>query len=112
MNLTLNTYTQWYWKCDLHNLLHFLSLRIDSHAQYEIRVYAEVIAELVKAWVPHAWEAFSDYRLGAVTLSAAEIGTLREMLELYGNAADALDEMAEGRLPKRELAEFRAKLRR
>ena len=111
MNLTLNTYTQWYWKCDLHNLLHFLSLRIDSHAQYEIRVYAEVIAELVKVWVPHAWEAFNDYRLDAVTLSATEIGALRDTLRLYGNAADALDDMLEGRLSERELHEFRAKLR-
>ena len=52
MNLTLNTYTQWYWKCDLHNLLHFLSLRADAHAQYEIRVYAEAMLATVQAWVP------------------------------------------------------------
>ena len=66
--LPVNYYTQWYWKVDLHNLLHFLALRIDPHAQYEIRVYAEAIAEVVKAWVPHTWAAFEDYRLGAFTL--------------------------------------------
>jgi thymidylate synthase (FAD) len=75
MNLGVNYYTQWYWKVDLHNLLHFLSLRIDPHAQYEIRVYGEAIAGLVRAWVPTVYEAFEDYRLGAVTLS-------RQMLEV------------------------------
>jgi len=69
MNLPLNTYTQWYWKIDLHNLLHFLSLRADAHAQYEIRVYAEAMLETVKKWVPLAHEAFMDYRLGGATLS-------------------------------------------
>lgn len=64
IDLTLNYYTQWYWKVDLHNLMHFLSLRMDKHAQYEIRVYADAIADFVKDWVPHTWEAFSDYRLG------------------------------------------------
>jgi thymidylate synthase (FAD) len=68
MNLTLNFYTQWYWKVDLHNLLHFLALRSDSHAQYEIRVYAEVIGQLVERWVPAAWGAFRDYRLEADSL--------------------------------------------
>ncbi len=58
INLPVSNYTEWYWKIDLHNLFHFLRLRIDSHAQYEIRVFAEAIAELVKPFVPHAWEAF------------------------------------------------------
>ena len=80
MNLTLNTYTQWYWKTDLHNLLHFLSLRADPHAQYEIRVYAEAMLETVRAWVPHCFEAFRDYRLGAVTLSAQMLGVVKRML--------------------------------
>ena len=71
MNLTLNTYTQWYWKCDLHNLLHFLSLRADVHAQYEIRAYAEAMLSTVQAWVPATFSAFRDYRLGAVSFSAA-----------------------------------------
>ena len=69
MNLTLNTYTQWYWKTDLHNLLNFLRLRADAHAQYEIRVYAEVLLKVVAQWVPLSYEAFLEYRLGAVSLS-------------------------------------------
>jgi thymidylate synthase (FAD) len=80
MNLTLNAYTQWYWKTDLHNLLHFLSLRADAHAQYEIRVYAEAMMQSVEAWVPMAAAAFRDYRLGAVTLSAQMLGVVRRML--------------------------------
>lgn len=80
MNLTLNTYTQWYWKTDLHNLLHFLSLRADAHAQYEIRVYAEAMLETVKAWVPHCFEAFSDYRMGAALLSAQMLAIIKRML--------------------------------
>ena len=80
INLTLNFYTQWYWKIDLHNLLHFLSLRMDAHAQYEIRVYAEVIGQLVARWVPHAWEAFLDYRLAGATLSRQELAGLRGLL--------------------------------
>lgn len=80
MNLTLNAYTQWYWKTDLHNLLHFLRLRADPHAQYEIRAYAETIAELVRAWVPLTYEAFEDYRFGAVTLSRGEADVLRSLL--------------------------------
>src|SRR6516225_5721544 len=80
MNLTLNTYTQWYWKTDLHNLLHFLSLRADPHAQYEIRAYADAMLETVAAWVPVAHQAFLDYRLGAVTLSAQMLTVVRRML--------------------------------
>jgi thymidylate synthase (FAD) len=106
MNLSLNYYTQWYWKIDLHNLLHFLSLRMDSHAQYEIRVYADVIAELAAAWVPYAWEAFSDFRLGGAFFS-------RQELELIKNAlsGDALDEQLPGAdLSLREKGELRRKL--
>ena len=66
MNLTLNTYTQWYWKTDLHNLMHFLRLRADHHAQYEIQVYANVMLEAMKRWVPLTYDAFVDYRQGAV----------------------------------------------
>jgi thymidylate synthase (FAD) len=80
MDLTLNYYTQWYWKVDLHNLLHFLSLRMDPHAQYEIRVYGDVIGDLTAAWVPIAWEAFRDYRLGSVTLSAEEVALVRRIV--------------------------------
>ncbi len=88
MDLTLNYYTQWYWKVDLHNLLHFLSLRKDPHAQYEIRVYADVIGDLVARWVPHAWEAFEDYRLGSASFSREELDILRKLVK--GGDADEL----------------------
>ena len=81
MNLTLNTYTQWYWKIDLNNLLHFLALRADDHAQYEIRVYADVMLDLVKKWVPLTYEAFEDYRMGGTELSAKEIKLMRKLLK-------------------------------
>jgi thymidylate synthase (FAD) len=106
MNLTLNTYTQWYWKTDLHNLLNFCSLRADSHAQYEIRVYAEAILDTVKAWVPAAYEAFLDYRLGAATFSAQMLAVLRRML-----AGEAVDQATSG-LSKREWAEMMQTLAR
>jgi thymidylate synthase (FAD) len=80
MNLTLNTYTQWYWKTDLYNLFHFLSLRADAHAQHEIRVYAEAMLRTVEAWVPLATKAFRDYRLGAATLSAGMLEVVKRML--------------------------------
>jgi thymidylate synthase (FAD) len=80
MNLTLNAYTQWYWKTDLHNLLHFLSLRADPHAQYEIRAYAEAMMATVAAWVPECFAAFRDYRLGAATLSAPMLAVVRRLL--------------------------------
>jgi thymidylate synthase (FAD) len=80
MNLTLNFYTQWFWKIDLHNLLHFLQLRIDPHAQLEIRLYAETISKIVEMWTPRAFAAFVEYRLNAVELSATAIGVLRRML--------------------------------
>jgi thymidylate synthase (FAD) len=80
MNLTLNTYTQWYWKIDLHNLFHFLALRADAHAQYEIRVYAEAMLETVRRWVPLACAAFENHRLGAVHLSVQAWTTVRRML--------------------------------
>jgi thymidylate synthase (FAD) len=106
MDLTLNYYTQWYWKTDLHNLFHFLSLRMDHHAQYEIRVYAEVMAALTRAWVPLAYEAFEDYRLGAVTLSREELALVRRMLQ--GEDAAALLEASS--LSQREKNEIREKL--
>jgi thymidylate synthase (FAD) len=70
MNLTLNTYTQWYWKTDLLNLMNFLRLRADHHAQYEIRAYAEVMLDSLKKWVPITYEAFMDYRVGGTEVSA------------------------------------------
>lgn len=80
MNLTLNHYTQWYWKIDLHNLLHFLRLRADPTAQYEIRVYGMAMLELVKAWVPLCYQAFTEYKLHSVTLSASAKAALQRML--------------------------------
>lgn len=100
MNLTLNTYTQWYWKTNLHNLFHFLSLRADSHAQYEIRAYADVMLGMVEAWVPAAAAAFRDYRLGAVTLSAQMVGVLQRML-----GGEAVTQESSG-LNRREWTEF------
>jgi len=80
MNLPLNIYTQWYWKTDLHNLLHFLSLRADSHAQYEIRAYADVMMDLTEKWVPITAKAFQDYRMGAVNLSAQSLAVVKRLL--------------------------------
>lgn len=100
MNLTLNSYSQWYWKINLHNLFHFLQLRIDPHAQYEIRVYAEAMLKTVQAWVPIACEAFEDYRRGAVTFSASMMKVLGKMLN--GEAVD----QAESGLTKREWTEM------
>jgi thymidylate synthase (FAD) len=106
MNLTLNTYTQWYWKIDLYNLFHFLSLRADAHAQYEIRAYADAMLQTVQAWVPIACHAFRDYRLGAVTLSAQMLTVVRRML-----AGEAVGQANSG-LNRREWAELMAALGR
>jgi thymidylate synthase (FAD) len=81
MNLPANIYTQWYWKVDLHNLLHFLRLRADSHAQFEIRVYADEICKLVSDWVPFAYAAFEDYRLGGATLSSKALNCVKRMIK-------------------------------
>ena len=81
MNLPANIYTQWYWKVDLHNLLHFLRLRADAHAQYEIRVYADAICDVVADWVPFAYKAFADYRMGGATLSSSALDCVRRMLK-------------------------------
>lgn len=100
INLTLNTYTQLYWKIDLHNLFHFLSVRVQPHAQFEIRAYAEKILEVVKAWVPIAHQAFLDYRLGAVTLSAQMLAVVRRML-----AGERMEQPDSG-LSRREWSEL------
>jgi len=80
MNLTLNTYTQWYWKTDLLNLLNFLFLRADNHAQYEIRVYADKMLETVKKWVPITYQAFMDYRVGAAEISSKGLKVIKSMI--------------------------------
>ena len=86
INLTLNTYTQWYWKTNLHNLMNFIFLRADSHAQYEIRVYADIIYKIMESWVPITAEAFKSYRSGSVELSAEAMDVIRRMLS--GNKVD------------------------
>jgi thymidylate synthase (FAD) len=106
MNLSLNFYTQWYWKTDLHNLLHFLSLRADPHAQYEIRAYADVMLETVKRWVPIAYEAFLEYRMNAATISASGLTVVRRML-----AGEPVDQASSGLSP-REWRELMAALGR
>lgn len=80
IDLPLSMYTYWYWKIDLHNLLHFLRLRLDPHAQWEIRQYAQVIAGLVKEWCPLTWEAFEDYVLGGVSFSRLEQEVVLEVM--------------------------------
>ncbi|PPB80157.1 thymidylate synthase (FAD) [Albidovulum inexpectatum] len=100
MNLPANIYTQWYWKIDLHNLFHFLRLRADAHAQYEIRAYADVICDIVRDWVPLAYKAFEDYRLGGATLSAKGVELIRRRL-----AGEAITQENSG-MSKGEWREF------
>jgi len=100
MNLPLSYYTQWYWKIDLHNLFHFLAVRADSHAQYEIRVYAEVMLDLVSKWVPLAHAAFMDYRVGGAEISAKGLDVIRRML-----AGEQVSE-AESKMSAREWREL------
>jgi len=80
MNLTLNTYTQWYWKTDLLNLMNFLRLRADHHAQYEIRTYADAMLDTVKKWVPITYEAFMDYRVGGTEISSKGKIVIQKMI--------------------------------
>jgi thymidylate synthase (FAD) len=100
MNLSLNFYTQWYWKTDLHNLLHFLSLRADAHAQYEIRVYAEAMIDTLERWVPLCAEAFRQYRLGGALLSASALAVVKKMI-----AGESVDQASSG-MSKREWSEL------
>lgn len=92
MVLPVSTYTQWCMTMNLHNLLHMLALRLDPHAQWETRQYAAVISEIVADWVPLTWEAFNDYRLGAVTFSRMEMDILRNMLAGESSNTDGLSE--------------------
>ena len=81
INLTLNTYTQWYWKVDLHNFMHFLSLRADSHSQFEIRAYADILLELLKKWVPITYDAFCSYKLNSADLSAEALEVIKKFVK-------------------------------
>lgn len=105
MNLTLNYYTQWYWKVDLHNFMHFLSLRADHHAQYEIRVYAEAMLEVFKRWLPITYEAFMNYRMGGASVSAKGMKAIRKLL-----AGEAVTQESSG-MGKGEWTEFQALLK-
>ncbi|HTH98067.1 MAG TPA: FAD-dependent thymidylate synthase [Stellaceae bacterium] len=100
MNLSLNFYTQWYWKTDLHNFLNFLSLRADAHAQFEIRVYAEAMLEMLDRWVPHTAAAFRQYRMGGAALSAGALDIVKRLI-----AGEAVDQAGSG-LSKREWGEL------
>tara|TARA_B100000029_G_scaffold513947_2_gene615057 strand:+ start:377 stop:1384 length:1008 start_codon:yes stop_codon:yes gene_type:complete len=102
MNLTLNTYTQWYWKTDLHNLMHFLRLRADSHAQYEIRVYAEAMTDVLQKWVPLTHAAYEEYREGAVNLSKTGLSVVKRLI-----AGETVTQETSGLSPRewRELME-------
>jgi thymidylate synthase (FAD) len=104
MTLPASIYTQWYWKVDLHNLFHFLRLRADAHAQYEIRAYAEALCEVVRDWVPAAWSAFEDYRLNAVQISGKGMAVLRRRL-----AGETVTQEDSG-MSKGEWREFEAAL--
>ena len=106
MNLPVNLYTQWYWKIDLHNLLHFLNLRGDAHAQYEIRVYAQALLEVLKQWVPLTYAAFIDYRQGAYELSAKSLVVVQRLLR-----GENVDQRASGMSPG-EWRELMATLQR
>lgn len=106
MSLTLNYYTEWYWKVDLHNLFHFLQLRVDPHAQYEIRVYADAILKMVQAWVPMAHAGFVEHRLNAVTFSATGMEFLRRVIDGQG----LIEARAGLALSEREFNEIRAEI--
>ena len=80
INLTVNHYTEWYWKINLHNLLHFVSLRADSHAQYEIRVYAKIILDIIEKWVPFAAESFKDHIMNGSSISQKGMNVIRQMI--------------------------------
>src|ERR1700720_1420896 len=106
MNLSLNFYTQWYWKTDLHNLMHFLTLRADPHAQYEIRAYAEAMLTTMQRWVPLAHAAFVEYRMNAATISATGLKVIQRML-----AGETVEQKDSGLSP-REWRELMAMLGR
>jgi len=105
INLPLNFYTQWYWKTDLHNLMHFLSLRADPHAQYEIRAYAEVMLGTLARWVPMAHAAFLEYRMNAASISATGLTVIRRLIQ-----GEPVDQPSSGLSP-REWRELMALLR-
>jgi len=110
INLPLSIYTEWYWKINLHNLLHFLKLRLDEHAQYEIQIYAQAIAEIVKVIVPISWQAFEDYILNAQLFSKPELSILVKVLQLAESKIEWENLLKDSDLSKREKSEFSTKL--
>lgn len=115
MNLSLNFYTQWYWHANLHNIFNFERLRMDPHAQYEVRVYANAMSQIMRDFVPTAWEAFNDYVLESMQLSKQEVAALGLLLQagsLDINDAKIEDAGHLFNMSKRESEEFKAKLRR
>ena len=104
MNLSLAFYTQWYWKTNLHNLMHFLSLRADAHAQYEIRVYADVMIDTLKRWCPISHDAFMEYRMGGAHLSKTGLAIVKRLL-----AGEKVDQKSSG-MSAREWRELMAAL--
>lgn len=110
ISLPLSLYTEWYWKIDLHNLLHFLKLRLHAHAQYEIRVYAQIMADIVQTVVPISWEAFEDYILHANSFSRQELTLIRQALA-QSNQEINWEKLTENSdLSKREISEFLDKI--
>ncbi|MEN8144962.1 MAG: FAD-dependent thymidylate synthase [Gemmatimonadota bacterium] len=118
IDLPVSLYTQWYWKIDLHNLIHFLTLRVDSHAQWEIQEYGRVMAGMLKRVAPLSYEAWVDYQVCGDRMSHAELEALRELLEadeaggIRTRPGAALDSaaLAEAGLSRREAAELVGKL--
>jgi thymidylate synthase (FAD) len=106
INLSLGFYTQWYWKTDLHNLMHFLALRADPHAQYEIRAYAEVMLATLARWVPMAYAAFLEYRMNAATISVKGLAVIRRLI-----AGEKVEQPSSGLSP-REWRELMAVLQK
>jgi len=109
INLPLSLYTEWYWKIDLHNCLHFLRLRLDKHAQYEIRIFAEAMAEIVKRIAPMAWEAFEDYQLYGEHFSKMELSVLADNLDFTKVTKESLRQYG---LTGLEADEFLEKIQR
>jgi len=100
MNLTLNYYTEWYWKINLHNLLHFAALRADKHAQYEIRVYADIMLDIIKKWVPITYEAFMEYKVNGAHISGNAVKMLKKLINKEKISFE------ESGMTKREWSEF------
>ena len=109
IGLPINIYTQWYWKIDLHNLFHFLSLRADPHAQWEIREYAKIMGEITRSVAPNAYESFQDYVLNSINFSGPEMQAMKQILS--GVNLSELESLAKGFPTKREGIEFLEKMK-